>query len=75
MKKVLIYRETMEYCVLRRKELHLPPADCILLPASMPKSWRKERIKGYWKDVIIDDSIKLDGMTKEYFQHLYLGDW
>lgn len=75
MGKIIIYRGTMERCDLRRKELHLSPADCILLPANMPLGWIREKILGYWKDVMIDDCIKLDGMTKEYFQYLYMGDW
>ena len=74
MKKVIIYRGTMERCDLRRKELHLPPADCILLSANMPRGWLCERIRGYYKEVMIDDVVKLDGMTKEYFHYLYTGE-
>lgn len=70
MKKVIIFRQTAYCCDMRRKQLGLKPSECILLTGCSDNS----RIKGYWKEVMIDETIKLDGMTKEGFQRLYMED-
>lgn len=67
MKKVMIFRPTMEECEMRRRERMLKPSECILIS----KSTDLCKIKGYWKDVMIDETIELDGITKEGFQVLY----
>lgn len=67
MKKVMIFRHTMEECEMRRRERMLFPSDCILISDSTDLC----KIKGYWKDVMIDETIQLDGITKNGFHKLY----
>lgn len=67
MKKVMIFRHTMEECEMRRRERMLFPSECILISDSTDLC----KIKGYWKDVMIDETIQLDGITKNGFHKLY----
>lgn len=70
MKKVIIFRQTAYCCDMRRKQLGLKPSECILITACSDNS----RIKGYWKEVIVEGTIKLDDMSKEAFARFYMED-
>ena len=67
MKKVMIFRHTMQECDMRRRERKLNPSECILISDSTDLC----KIKGYWKDVMVDGTIQLDGITKKAFHSLY----
>lgn len=55
----------------RENNLPYRPNECVALPATMPVSKQKEKIKGYFSTVVKGE-IALLGMTKDDFMVLYL---
>ena len=70
--KTIIYRPSMRECELRHRKLRLARNECIFLYGrSFLCAHYKERVKGFYKQVMIDETIKLDGLSKEDFAKLY----
>lgn len=71
--KVIIYRPSIQECELRYRELDLARNECIYLYGpSLLCDRNKERIKGYYKQVMVTKTIKLDGLTEKDFETLYV---
>lgn len=72
MVKAIIYRPSMRECELRHRKLGLARNECIFLYGrSFLCAHYKERIKGFYRQVMIDKTIKLDGLSEEDFATLY----
>ena len=70
--KAIIYRPSMRECELRHRKLRLARNECIFLYGrSFLCAHYKERVKGYYKQVMVDETIRLDGLSKEDFKTLY----
>jgi len=70
--KAIIYRPSMRECELRHRKLRLARNECIFLYGrSFLCAHYKERIKGFYKQVMVDKTIKLDGLTEKDFETLY----
>lgn len=70
--KVIIYRPFIQECELRYRELDLARNECIYLYGpSLLCNRNKECAKGYYKQVMVDETVKLDGLSKEDFAKLY----
>ena len=72
MKQYMIFRNTLAECYCYMSALHLSERECILVPLNMPMPEIRERIRGYYKQVMEGD-IKLDGISKELFVRIYCG--
>ncbi len=69
--KAIIYRQSIRDYELRRRKLGLSRKECIFLYGRLMCQHFQERIKGYWKEVMVDETVKLDGLSKEDFAKLY----
>lgn len=69
--KAIIYRQSIRDCELRHRKLRLSRKECIFLYGRLMCYHFQERIKGYWKEVMVDETVKLDGLSKEDFAKLY----
>ena len=70
MKRYMIVMNTMESCYYFMQSKHFHPSECILVPISRNM---KEKILGYYNQVM-NDEIKLFGISKEDFAKIYLGN-
>lgn len=71
MVKVIIYRQSIRECELRHRKLRLGRNECIFLYGRLFCEHFKERVRGRWKQVMVDGTVKLDGLTKKDFERLY----
>lgn len=69
--KAIIYRQSIRDCELRHRKLRLSRKECIFLYGQLFCEHFREKVKGRWKQVMIDETIKLDGLTKKDFEKLY----
>ena len=69
--KVIIYRPSIRDCELRHRKLRLSRKECVFLYGRLMCQHFQNRIKGYWKEVMVDETVKLDGLSKEAFAKLY----
>ena len=69
--KAIIYRPSIRECELRHRKLRLSRKECIFLYGRLLCQHFQERVKGYWKEVMVDETVKLDGLTKKDFEKLY----
>ena len=69
--KAIILRDTLLWCDYRRRELKLNPNECIMITNSM-KGHIREKLMGRYNGVM-NGTIELDGLTKDDFEHYYLG--
>ena len=69
--KVIIYRQSIRDCELRHRKLRLGRKECIFLYGQLFCEHFREKVKGRWKQVMVDETIKLDGLTKKDFEKLY----
>lgn len=70
--KVIIRRPSIQECELRHRKLGVARNECIFLYGrSFLCLHNQERIKGLYKHVMIDGTVKLDGLTKKDFEKLY----
>lgn len=71
MVKVIIYRPSIRECELWHRKLGLSRKECLFLYGRLFCSHFSERVRGMWKPVMVDETIKLDGLTKKDFARLY----
>ena len=69
--KVIIYRSSIRECELRHRKLRLSRKECVFLYGRLFCQHFQDRVKGYWKEVMVDETVKLDGLSKEDFAKLY----
>ena len=69
--KAIIYRPSIQECERRHRKLRLSRKECIFLYGRFFCQHFQDRIKGYWKKVMVDETVKLDGLSKEDFEKLY----
>ena len=70
--KAIIYRSSIQECERRHRKLGLARNECVFLYGrSFLCAHYKERVKGFYKQVMIDETIKLDGLSKKDFVALY----
>lgn len=69
--KVIIYRSSIRECELRHRKLRLSRKECIFLYGRLFCEHFREKVQGRWKQVMVDETIKLDGLTKKDFEKLY----
>lgn len=69
--KAIIYRPSIRECELRHRKLRLSRKECIFLYGRLLCQHFQDRVKGYWKEVMVDETVKLDGLTKKDFEKLY----
>jgi len=72
MKKAIIFASNMYKGELKVKELGYNPSECIIISANYSHDKQKEMIRGYWKHVLIDKTVKLYGISEEGFRNLYM---
>lgn len=65
MKKAIIFESNLYRCEMKAKELGYKPSECVLIPATFSFHRQRDMIRGYWKDVLIDKTMKLYGMNEE----------
>ena len=70
MVKVIIYRQSIRDCELRHRKLRLSRKECIFLYGRLFCGHFRDKVKGIWKQVMVDGTIKLDGLTKKDFARL-----
>ena len=59
-----------EWCLLNNIPCRL--SDAIFLSSRMSLDWNREKIRGYYNEVM-EDRVKLVNMCKESFVHIYNG--
>lgn len=69
--KAIIYRQSIRDCELRHRKLHLSRKECIFLYGQLFCEHFREKVQGRWQQVMVDETIKLDGLTKKDFEKLY----
>ena len=69
--KAIIYRPSIRECELCHRKLRLSRKECIFLYGRLMCYHFQERIRGYWKEVMVNQTVKLDGLSKEDFVKLY----
>lgn len=72
MTKVIIRRPSIQECELRHRKLGVARNECIFLYGhSLLCLHNQERIKGLYRQVMTENTIKLDGLTKKDFEKLH----
>ena len=70
--RAIIRRPSIQECERRHRKLGVARNECIFLYGhSFLCPHNQERIKGLYKQVMIDETIKLDGLSKKDFETLY----
>jgi len=69
--KAIIYRQSIRDCELRHRKLGLSRKECIFLYGQLFCEHFREKVQGRWKQVMVDKTIRLDGLTEKDFEKLY----
>lgn len=69
--KAIIYRQSIRDCELRHRKLGLSRKECIFLYGQLFCEHFREKVQGYYNQVMVDKTIKLDGLDKKDFEKLY----
>lgn len=71
MKKAIVFESNLYRCEMKAKELGYKPSECVLISATFSHDRQREMIREYWKDVLVDKTIKIYGISEKGFINLY----
>ena len=71
MKKAIIFESNLYRCEMKARELGYKLFECVLIPATFSHDRQREMIRGYWKDVLVDKTVKIYGISEKGFINLY----